>query len=216
MAKHTIIKRYVQAWLPIMSRTRTPYLFYFDGFAGAGAYGGQEGEEGEGGSPLVFLETVLGHRDFASFKHVYVLCNELDKERATQLLRRLSTAAKAAADKVTVRVWSMSFDKAVEKLTTGKLKECLSTAGVLAFVDPFKAKTAPMESVRALFNCSRWAEIIVNVMSSSINRSASAQKKSGRRYVSLQLALGPNESDYVPKGVNAIADYYVKIVSEGL
>ena len=43
LAKHEILRRYVDAWFPIMSRWN-PRLIFFDGFAGPGIY--QNGEPG--------------------------------------------------------------------------------------------------------------------------------------------------------------------------
>ena len=37
-AKHEILKRYLQAWVPILSLGRFPKVLYVDGFAGPGIY----------------------------------------------------------------------------------------------------------------------------------------------------------------------------------
>ena len=43
-AKHEILKRYLQAWMPILSRGNFPEIMYIDGFAGPGKYtGGEDG-----------------------------------------------------------------------------------------------------------------------------------------------------------------------------
>jgi three-Cys-motif partner protein len=42
-AKHEILKRYLQAWMIILSQGRFPEILYIDGFAGPGEY--------EGGKP---------------------------------------------------------------------------------------------------------------------------------------------------------------------
>ena len=49
-AKHAILRRYLDAWIPIMSRYHGRVL-YIDGFAGPGIY-----EHGEPGSPLIALD----------------------------------------------------------------------------------------------------------------------------------------------------------------
>lgn len=61
-AKHQILKTYLKAWLPIMSRqshklgiSETELLFA-DGFAGPGCYAG-----GEPGSPILAIKSVLEH-----------------------------------------------------------------------------------------------------------------------------------------------------------
>lgn len=61
-AKHKILRGYLEAWLPIMSRARgprgqsEPALVVIDGFAGAGRY-----DNDEQGSPLVMLDAYLEH-----------------------------------------------------------------------------------------------------------------------------------------------------------
>jgi three-Cys-motif partner protein len=55
-AKHRILRRYLQAWFPILLRSQFPGATYFEGFAGPGEY-----ERGEPGSPMIALN-VLGER----------------------------------------------------------------------------------------------------------------------------------------------------------
>jgi three-Cys-motif partner protein len=55
-AKHRILRRYLDAWLPIMS-SRNRRLIYIDGFAGPGVYAG-----GEPGSPIIALNAYLEHK----------------------------------------------------------------------------------------------------------------------------------------------------------
>jgi three-Cys-motif partner protein len=67
LVKHRILRRYLQAWFPILTQQgqilRRRYgnldrseILFIDGFAGPGAYQG-----GEKGSPLIALEEVLNH-----------------------------------------------------------------------------------------------------------------------------------------------------------
>lgn len=57
IAKHKILRAYLDAWFPIMSRWEKR-LLVIDGFAGPGRYLG-----GEEGSPLVMLRALLEHRE---------------------------------------------------------------------------------------------------------------------------------------------------------
>lgn len=54
-AKHDLLRRYLQAWLPIMLHGGFPGVTYAEGFAGPGEYLG-----GEPGSPIIALEQILG------------------------------------------------------------------------------------------------------------------------------------------------------------
>src|SRR2546422_3191119 len=53
--KHHILRRYIQAWLPIMSMSNSRIVIV-DAFAGPGRYLG-----GEEGSPLILLHAYLDH-----------------------------------------------------------------------------------------------------------------------------------------------------------
>src|SRR5438552_7166788 len=53
--KHEILRRYFQAWLPILGRYNSR-LLYVDAFAGPGEY-----SKGEDGSPLVILKAARDH-----------------------------------------------------------------------------------------------------------------------------------------------------------
>lgn len=53
--KHHILRRYAQAWLPIMTRYN-PRVVVVDAFAGPGRYVG-----GEEGSPIILLKAYLEH-----------------------------------------------------------------------------------------------------------------------------------------------------------
>jgi three-Cys-motif partner protein len=53
--KHEILRRYFQAWLPIMVRWNNRVLF-IDGFAGPGEY-----SRGEDGSPVIVLKAARDH-----------------------------------------------------------------------------------------------------------------------------------------------------------
>ncbi len=56
-AKHEILRRYLDAWIPILSLGKFPKLVYIDGFAGPGRYA-----EGEHGSPILAIKAVLAQR----------------------------------------------------------------------------------------------------------------------------------------------------------
>jgi hypothetical protein len=53
--KHEILRRYFEAWLPIMARWNGRVV-YIDGFAGPGEY-----SSGEDGSPVVVLKVARDH-----------------------------------------------------------------------------------------------------------------------------------------------------------
>jgi three-Cys-motif partner protein len=52
--KHEILRRYLQAWAPILSQGNFPHLVVIDGFAGPGRY-----SKGEEGSPIIAVKAVI-------------------------------------------------------------------------------------------------------------------------------------------------------------
>jgi three-Cys-motif partner protein len=67
LVKHAILKRYLQAWFPILTqqarllktqtgKTQSREILFIDGFAGPGMY-----ERGELGSPLIALDAAIEH-----------------------------------------------------------------------------------------------------------------------------------------------------------
>lgn len=67
-AKHRLLRRYLEAWLPIMSSWEQR-LVLLEGFAGPGRYAG-----GEMGSPLIMIDTFLTHRSRHKITSELVYC----------------------------------------------------------------------------------------------------------------------------------------------
>ena len=96
-AKHRLLRSYLDAWLPIMGRSGHPSVLLVDGFAGPGRYA-----SGEPGSPLIFLDAFLSHRDrpnwdATEFKFVFV---EKEQDRFDHLRSELDQIVLPANAKV--------------------------------------------------------------------------------------------------------------------
>ena len=75
-AKHEILRRYLEAWVPILTLGGFPKVLYVDGYAGPGVYSG-----GELGSPIIALRAALAHS--ARIRgQVHFLFVEKNQERA--------------------------------------------------------------------------------------------------------------------------------------
>lgn len=66
-AKHEILRRYLAAWFPILSKW-SGRIIYLDGFAGPGVY-----SDGEDGSPVIALQTAVDHVMRPRFKEIVFL-----------------------------------------------------------------------------------------------------------------------------------------------
>ncbi|MFE4482181.1 three-Cys-motif partner protein TcmP, partial [Kitasatospora sp. NPDC056789] len=85
-AKHALLRRYLQAWAPIML-SRNEIITYAEGFAGPGVY-----RDGEPGSPVVAHQVFSGALR-RSPRRVNMVLVEEDARRRTELERRIEAAA---------------------------------------------------------------------------------------------------------------------------
>lgn len=91
LAKHGILKRYLQAWMAILSRQSAQVprgsksILYVDGFAGPGIYA-----KNEPGSPIVAIRTALDHQGNLPVP-VRFLFIELDRDRFDSLQRQIAS-----------------------------------------------------------------------------------------------------------------------------
>lgn len=87
LAKHAILRGYLQAWMPILSHQLkgNSRALFVDGFAGPGTYAG-----GEPGSPVLALKTALEQEEQFSAP-IHLLFIESHDERFASLKRQLST-----------------------------------------------------------------------------------------------------------------------------
>jgi three-Cys-motif partner protein len=131
-AKHRLLRRYLDAWLPIMARFNRK-LVLIDGFAGPGRYKG-----GQPGSPLVMLDAYLSHSfrglpHLANVELIYVFI-EQDGPRIAHLAAEV--AAISVPANVQPHVIQGSFDVEMQRLL-----DSVPAGGVLAptfaFIDPF-------------------------------------------------------------------------------
>ena len=86
-AKHFLLRRYLQAWFPILG-SRYSHLLYVDGFAGPGRYKGDEP-----GSPIIALDAASVHVKRLQCTIDFVFIEEIGKRfESLQLqLKRLTT-----------------------------------------------------------------------------------------------------------------------------
>lgn len=77
-AKHSILRRYLEAWFPKLAWTGR--VVFIDGFAGPGEYKG-----GEEGSPLIALKAAIEHQHNLSNCELWYIFIEQDKKRFEHL-----------------------------------------------------------------------------------------------------------------------------------
>jgi three-Cys-motif partner protein len=135
LAKHQLLRRYLNAWLPIMARNEVKYgmgkLLLIDGFAGPGRY-----EDGEPGSPLIMLDALFSHADRdnilkAKFSFLFI---ENDNARVEHL--REEVAGVETHRNVNIDIIEGSFDDVMEPALDA-IPKSHRLIPAFAFIDPF-------------------------------------------------------------------------------
>ena len=161
-AKHEILRRYLQAWAPILTQGGFPEVMYVDGFAGPGRY-----SKGEDGSPIIALRVAL-HQPAQVRARVRFVFVEERKDRADMLSEIV--ASLGVPDNSQIELYGgESFETAF-----GKVLDSYSFAGqplspTFAFIDPFGYSDVPLSIVREILRHPS-CEVLVNFMYEEINR----------------------------------------------
>jgi three-Cys-motif partner protein len=142
-AKHLILKRHLDAWLPIMVRSNTRLLF-IDGFAGPGRYAG-----GEDGSPIIALKAAVLNRRFQGSPPrcaVQLVFIEEDVERVDALRQETNafTIAHSLPAWITYNVEHAEFRSYLTSELDRLAHEGMRAPSMFAFIDPFGYSGVPL------------------------------------------------------------------------
>lgn len=134
-AKHSILKRYIQAWAPILAQgSRDLRLIYIDGFAGPGEYRG-----GEEGSPVVVLKALKEHvlRDkFQGTEFVNIFIEERE-DRCKNLEKSIKERVGELPNWIKYEIKNNDFNSQVREILRKLESEGNELAPSLCFIDPF-------------------------------------------------------------------------------
>ena len=148
LAKHGILKTYLEAWAAILSKSRFgSELLFVDGFAGPGRYMG-----GELGSPFVALNSILAH-SLPLQKGVRLCFIELDTDRHRHLAECLvqQNARIAASPRVIAEVPILGDCRTeIRRLIAQRKRDKKSVGPALFFLDQFGYSQVPMSLIRAI------------------------------------------------------------------
>jgi three-Cys-motif partner protein len=161
-AKHEILRRYVQAWAPILSQGNFPHLVFVDGFAGPGRY-----SKGEEGSPVIAIKAVMEQPRPIKAKIDFHFI-ELDKRRSDHLTTEIG--ALKLPPNVTAKIHGgRSFQEAFPEVWNSYAPKLgRSPPPTFVFIDPFGFKipfTYVAEVLRA-----QSCEVLITFMLEEINR----------------------------------------------
>jgi three-Cys-motif partner protein len=160
--KHVILRKYLDAWLPILT-SQHGRVVVLDGFAGPGEYAG-----GEPGSPLIAVDAFLSH-SLAQLRarDVVFYFIERDPQRCERLKEVLATRAVPATAQIQVEcgAFNESFSAVLDQLD----ERHLQLAPTFAFLDPFGYSMTPMSTIARLMRHER-CEALITFMYEELNR----------------------------------------------
>lgn len=161
--KHLVLKRYLDAWFPIMGSWNGRILF-IDGFAGPGEY-----EDGEEGSPIIALKSLLEHRSKGMVTaEVGFLFIEKDPDRAAHLEELVDNLRPIPANCKT-RIVHAAFDQKLTQVLDQLDAQAKRLAPCFVMVDPFGVSDTPMDVIAGILRNPK-SEVYVSFMYEFINR----------------------------------------------
>jgi three-Cys-motif partner protein len=161
-AKHGILHRYLQAWVPILSLGGFRHTLYIDGFAGPGRY-----SKGEPGSPVLALRAALDQRVKLGSTFLFLFV-EKDTKRA-EVLQQITDEMELPENFRVKVAGGETFEAAFQELLDfykGKGKPLPAT---FAFIDPFGWVGVPFSVVKEIISYQS-CEVLVTFMYEEINR----------------------------------------------
>lgn len=174
LAKHEILRGYLGAWFPIMSKWNGRIIF-FDGFAGPGIY-----QRGEIGSPLIALKVLIEHPLFPTFgkgtEYVFLFC-ESDETRFASLEEQLQASKQSLGGEwpgnVKVQSTSDPFDETASGMLNYLESKGSRLAPTFAFIDPFGVSGLPMTLLARLVSSPK-CELFINMIMNTAKRFATS------------------------------------------
>jgi three-Cys-motif partner protein len=168
LAKHEILRRYLDAWFPILGSWQGRVV-YLDAFAGPGIYKG-----GEPGSPIVALEALLNHPAFpklnrCEFVFIFLEPREDRFKVLQEKVAELQDRHSPFPNNVHVSVLQQTFDEGAAEILSELEKQKAGLAPTFAFIDPFGFKDTPLELICRLLSFPR-CEVLFTFMFDHINR----------------------------------------------
>jgi three-Cys-motif partner protein len=164
-AKHAILKKYLDAWLPIITKWNGRVL-YIDGFAGPGEYVG-----GQDGSPIIAIKAVTEHK--ATIKaEIIMLFIEEDKSRHQFLEQKL--AHMKLPPNVKPRCICARFDATLGEILARLDEQKKALAPAFVFIDPFGFSGIPLSLIKRIMG-NRKCEVLITFMYEEVNRFLGSQ-----------------------------------------
>jgi three-Cys-motif partner protein len=167
--KHEILRRYFEAWLPIMA-SWNGRVVYIDGFAGPGQY-----SLGEDGSPILVLKAARDHAYPIRGELVCIFVED-DLERYKHLKNLLDGLSPTLPSRIKWEVVQGKFDEHLTKTLNVIEAQKKNLAPAFVFIDPFGIAHTPFRTVAKLLANPK-CEVLVNFMYEEVNRFISLEEQ---------------------------------------
>jgi three-Cys-motif partner protein len=159
-AKHSILRRYLEAWFPKLAWTKR--VVFIDGFAGPGEY-----SDGEPGSPIIALQAAIEHRGNLSGCVLEYIFVERDHDRYEHLRGLLQNLSKP--ENIKLQPVHGEFADELEGLLDQLEAEGKNLAPSFFMVDPFGFSGVPFALIARAAKQPR-SEFLISFMYESIVR----------------------------------------------
>jgi three-Cys-motif partner protein len=164
LGKHLVLRRYLDAWFPIMGSWSGRILFV-DGFAGPGKYA-----DGEDGSPMIALKSMIEHRAKGKISaEVVFMFIEKDRARAEHLRTVVEPLRAKLPATSKVDVINGVFDDTLAEVLDQLDSQAKMLAPCFVMVDPFGVADTPMSVIQRVLGNPR-SEVYISFMYEFINR----------------------------------------------
>ena len=160
--KHLVLRRYLNAWLPILSRWNKRIVFV-DGFAGPGEYVG-----GEEGSPLVAIRALCEHGAKIGGEVIFYFV-ESRPDRCEHLRALVEEKRTELPENAKVRVVEGEFDTSMTEVLDKLDEQSQRLAPALVMIDPFGVTGTPMKVIERILK-NRQCEVYISFMFNPIKR----------------------------------------------
>jgi three-Cys-motif partner protein len=171
LAKHEIIRKYVNAWVPIMSLARNRKIGIIDGFSGPGECLDKNGAVLDG-SPLIMLRALLDHpqreKMLAQTEFLYLFV-DTDPRCKTHLEEVALPKLGPRPDGVSIECTLEPFDKRVRAIFDKLDEEGKNAVPMFVLVDPFGFAGVPFDLIARILD-NPHSEVMVTFMVDSVNR----------------------------------------------
>jgi len=180
LAKHQILKKYLDAWFPIMGSIGDRIVCYIDGFAGPGQY-----KNGLPGSPIVALRCAQEHRK-PLWKKIEFIFIETREDRYRNL--QAEVAKQTPSDDFTIDIKNDAFEDVVIQKLNDPDSRVLKSSPTFVLIDPFGWKGVSFKTIVRILSY-RYCEVLITFMFDQMNQFLSV----GEQKENFDVFFGSND-----------------------